>query len=110
MVFAEISELDMIHIPGAFLDKSDFCYRFDIRGKFLDQYRFNVLFFYHDITLYPVKFYLDEKIGSELGIKKSGFGYIQQMDSPDNLESFLQAVLRSERVKNVVGSIMRLSK
>jgi hypothetical protein len=109
MVFAEVSELGLLDFFPSPVG-NDFCYRFDIKGKFVDKYRFNVFFFAHDITLYPVKFHLDEKIGLELGLQKTAFGYDAIVASPEEMETFLQAVLTSERVKNVVGSIMQLSK
>lgn len=108
IVYAEVSAvglLDVISVP-----RNEFMFRFDIKGKFLDDYSFRVLLFSHDITLYPVTFSLDEKIAIELGIKKSIEGYIKSIDAPEDLDNFLSAVLKSERVKSVVGSIIRLSK
>lgn len=109
-VYAAVSELSALDsIPSSM--RNDFSYRFDIRGKFLEGYRFTALLFSHDITLYPVKFRVDEKIGAELGIKKNIIeGFMTQIDTPEALETFLGRVLSSERLKTVVGSIMRLSK
>lgn len=109
-VYAAVSEMDQIDAINSSMN-NDFAYRFDIRGKFLESYRFNVLMFSHDITLYPVKFRLDEQIGKELGVKKSLLGgCMTAVDSPDALEAVITRVLQSERLKAVVGSIMRLSK
>ncbi len=109
IVFAEVAE-ELIKTRGWPLN-GDFMYRFDIKGKFLENYRFHVLSFSHDITLYPVRFLVDEEIGNELRIEKeSEDRFTKTIDAPEDLEGFLSAVLTSERVKSVVGSIMRLSK
>ncbi|MGF1575607.1 MAG: hypothetical protein ACFCU9_06620 [Cyanophyceae cyanobacterium] len=110
IVYAEVSELGKIEAIASSL-KNDFLFRFDICGKFLEGYHFNVLKFSHDITLYPIKFRLDEQIAAELGVKQSAVGvFFVEIDSPDKLEEFIARVLRSERVSRVVGSIIRLSK
>ena len=110
IVYAEVSPLAELEAAGTYMS-NDFAFRFDILGKFLESYRFNVLMFSHDITLYPVRFRVDEKIGSELGIKrKIAEGCVTEIDSPEALETFLARVLITERLKSVIGSIMRLSK
>lgn len=108
IVDASIAEMEKIDAVFKDMD-NEFAYRFDIYGKFLGGYRFNVLMFCHDITLYPVKFRLDEKIAAELSTQGSSFRTIT-IDTPEDLEPFLASVLRSERLQNVVGSIIRLSK
>lgn len=109
VVFAEVAPLPEMDAMLKDLN-NDFAFRFDILGKFLPNYRFNVLMFSHDITLYPVKFIVDEKIAIELALKRTLRGYTTQADSPEALEEFVQRVLRSERLKAVIGSIIRLSK
>lgn len=110
MVYAEVTALSDIDASIQYIN-DDFSFRFDIRGKFLENYRFTVFTFSHDITLYPVKFKLDEKIAKELGVTKQILnGYIQSIDAPEQLTPFLARVLNSERLKSVVGSIIRLSK
>lgn len=110
MVYAEVAALSEIDASIESM-ADDFSFRFDIRGKFLENYRFTVFKFSHDITLYPVKFKLDEKIAMELGIaRKIVNGYMQSIDAPEQLDPFLARVLNTERLKSVVGSIIRLSK
>lgn len=110
VVFAEVSELPELDAALALL-KNDFAYRFDLFGKFLGSYRFNVLMFSHDITLYPVRFRVDEQIGAELKLPRQlGNGYGAKIDTPEALHQFAAQVLNTERLKSVVGSIIRLSK
>ncbi len=108
IVFSEVTAMSALDAALESI-KGEFVYRFDIMGKFLENYRFNVLCFSHDITLYPVKFRLDEKIAKELGIG-SKYDRTHNIGSEEELEKFISSVLTSERVKDVVGSIMRLSK
>ncbi|MFZ4698866.1 MAG: hypothetical protein ACOYMG_02340 [Candidatus Methylumidiphilus sp.] len=86
--------------------ENDFSYRFNLIGRFIKNYRFKVLSFFHDITLYPVYFNLDEEIATELGYKDNNI----KIQTPESLEEFLRTVLQSERVKKVIGSIIKLSK
>ena len=109
MVYAEVS--DMTDFDA--FDKNvqnDFNYRFDILGKFLSNYRFNVCCFSHDITLYPVKFNIDEIVAKELNISRSFEGYIHSINDEEALKTFIGKVLTSERMKMVIGSIIGLSK
>lgn len=109
VVFAEVSELDDFDAISSSM-RNDFAYRFDIVGKFLKNYRFKVLTFSHDITLYPVRFRVDENIGAELGIQRGVGGYFTSIDSPELLQAFVAKLLSTDRLKSVVGSILRLSK
>ncbi len=109
VIYAEVSELDAIDAITSSM-KNDFAYRFDIFGKFLKSYRFNVLTFSHDITLYPVKFRLDEKLGTELRLGRGPGGFLVSIETPEDLQAFVPRVLSSERLKSVIGSILRLSK
>jgi hypothetical protein len=107
IVFAEVVEVppQLARLDG------EFCFRFNIVGKFVGNYRFRVLDFAHDITLYPIQFLLDSQLGEELGIQGDLYDkYTTKVDTPEELETFLKAVLTSKRVQNVVGSILKLSK
>ena len=110
IVYAEVSDLGLMEALRHSLN-NDFAFRFDLLGKFLESYRFNVLMFSHDITLYPVKFRIDEKIAAELGVERAFDGsFLIDADTPDALEDLLSRILTTERLKSVIGSIMRLSK
>jgi hypothetical protein len=106
IVFAEVSEYEG-HETILGLLKNDFAFRFDIKGKFLPDYSFNVLKFSHDITLYPVRFLLDEKVRAELGVSR---GVTMDIENPADLEELLERVLKTERIKSVVGALIRLSR
>lgn len=110
MVYAEITQIDDLDAITMSMN-DDFIFRFDLRGKFLENYYFNVFMFSHDITLYPVKFLLDAKVADELGIKAQGvYRHRITVDTPEELEKLLQNVLTTNRIKSVVGSIIRMSK
>jgi hypothetical protein len=105
-VTAEVSLIDQINDTSP-LKLRDFAYRFDLIGKMLQNYCFNLLIFTHDITIYPVFFYLEEGIGKELKTNPQGD---LQIDDEANLERFIQQILRTDRVKRVIGSMIRLSR
>ena len=110
LVHASVETVHAIDTPSVEID-NEFIYRFVLTSKFLDNYRFNVLYFSHDITLYPVKFLFDDKIGMELDAKKDVFGrWFDSADTPESVERLLERVLKTERLKIIVGSIIRLSK
>ena len=107
IVYAEVKKLNYAQIdllPSTLRD--DFVYRFYIKGKFLPEYSFTVFTFSHDIALYPVTLRLDDSIREELGLKS----FLTKPKSREELEGLILAVFTSERIKNVIGGILRLSK
>ena len=115
LVYAEVSELSPIEAARESLFRGElqgeFVYSFDIRGKFLEKYRFRVLSFSHDIAFYPVLIRLDELLGKELKIPEGpSEAPTITINEPEELEKFLSSVLRSERIGKVVGSLIKLSK
>jgi len=107
MVYADVYQS---RDPGRLAMRNDFMFHFDIRGRFLEDYRFHLLEFSHDITLYPVKFQIDDQIAKELKLANEfGDSEIKVVETPEELEAFVSAVLRSKRLGNVIGSIIRLS-
>lgn len=108
IVSAEVLSVDYIEALRKSMN-NDFIYRFDIVGKFLENYRFSVLWFSHDITLYPVKVLLDEGIAKELGIRESLGEHSVELRTTEDIDQFLGSVLNSSRLKNIIGSIIRLS-
>jgi hypothetical protein len=85
----------------------EFLYSFELVGRFVDNYRFRVFYFWHDIGLYPVTFKLDDQVVAELGWSPDGL--ISARDE-ENAEEIIGMVFGSLRLKRVVGSIMSLSK
>jgi hypothetical protein len=106
IVFAEVVDEHSILLPGI---EGEFRYRFNIVGKFIGDYRFRVLSFAHDIALYPVNFNLDGELGKELGMDIKS-QYKKNIGSPEELEEFLGQILKSKRIQQVIGSIIKLSK
>lgn len=107
IVFAEVITDDFAQRKTL----GEFGFQFNIVGKLLDGYKFTVMRFAHDITLYPVQFFLDSQLGEELRIKTSANQrYIKKIEDPDKLEEFLKSVLTSKRIRDVIGAILKLSK
>ncbi|UFH50511.1 hypothetical protein [Pseudomonas sp. KNUC1026] len=109
MVYAELIQLDAFDMMRLGLS-NDFAYRFDIKGKFLKDYRFNLFSFSHDITLYPVSFRVDEKIAEEIGLKRDPLsGPSATVTDARSVELLLGEIFGSKRLKSVISSIIRLS-
>ncbi|HEP9528333.1 TPA: hypothetical protein ACMFPZ_003242 [Pseudomonas aeruginosa] len=83
----------------------DFGYHFHIIGRFIDNYRFRLLSFWHDIGMYPFTIKLDSQLAKEMGIAEK-FSISTQEEFIDLLES----ALLTRRVETVVASILSLSK
>lgn len=106
-VNSDMSDL-VLHINGA--KKPDFLYRFELVAKFLDNYRYSLFSFSHDITLYPVKFVVDPPIAAELSIPRNSFGqHSFTIEDAFKAKETLPLILRSQRVQAIVGSILKLS-
>ncbi len=110
VVFAEVEEMAYNEAMLSNM-KDDFSFNFNIKAKFLEGYSFKVLSFCHDITFYPVKLKLDSNIANELGIGNPfSDTKIESIESPEKLQNFVGKILNSDRIKKVIGSIIKLSK
>ena len=109
-VYGEIVKLEPIDALSERVS-GEFPYRFDLVGRYLNGYRFRVLSFVHDITLYPVKFMLDEYLWKEMFPGTPIANAPQFVVKDENeLKNFLGIVFRSKRVTSVVASIIKLSR
>ncbi|BCS94527.1 hypothetical protein DSLASN_01590 [Desulfoluna limicola] len=103
MVYAQIAKIDAE--MEVFEDHyNDFCYTFVLKGKFLNNYSFKVFNFSHEIALYPIKIHLDELLAKELNTNIS-----IEIRNEAHFISILGKTLNSNRIKDVVGSIIKLS-
>lgn len=105
LVYAEVAELPRIQAAVDGIG-DDFTYGFYLKGKFLENYSFKVISFSHDIAFYPIILKINSEITKELGIVT----YTVKVESPEELESLLRRVLKSERLSKIVGGIIKLSK
>lgn len=108
VVYAEVAEMHPREAALGNLDQ-DFKYTFYIRAKFLEEYSFKVLSFCHNITFYPVRMDFDSILAKELKLETEFFS-VTEIDTPEYLEEIVGKVLSSDRIKEVVGSIIKLSK
>ncbi|UNL93999.1 hypothetical protein QNH38_22370 [Paenibacillus polymyxa] len=83
-----------------------FVYKFSIKSKFLEGYSYRLMYLSHDITIYPIKVKLDEKILNELNMK----GAIWNVNLEEDFLGLLSRMFKTNRVQVVVGSLMKLSK
>jgi hypothetical protein len=103
MVYATLKQMD--YIESLKLDhKNDFSYSFYLAAKFLKGYSFKVFDFSYPITIYPAKITLDELIAEEMQCDDEF-----SVNNEDEFISILIKILNSERIKDVIGSIIKLS-
>lgn len=107
LVYAVVEEFATFNNPSPSSDslENQFMYKFLMKSKFIDRYSFELFAFSHDIAIYPVKMRLDQLVAKELGYSK-----IYNISNENHLNEVLGEILRTDRVKFVVGSMMSLAK
>ncbi len=83
-----------------------FAFSFSLKGSLLENYSFKVLSFSHNIIAYPILMNINSEITSELGIQDIS----NEIKSPEELETILHKILNSNRLSNIIGAIMKMSK
>jgi len=118
LLYAEIKELEDKELYNSFdyvLDEVDeddtnpelgFAYKFLLKSRFMDTYRFELFRLHHGIGIYPVMIRLDKDIHQELQLP----GTYEEIYSEEAFVKFLSEVLQSTRVKRVIVALMKLSK
>lgn len=88
-------------MPG---DNSKLWYRMDIRGKYLEDYYFRLISYCHGIELYPCDVMIEKSIADD--IKKPTKCSVK---NEDEFVELLKLVIGSERLRNIIGSMIKLS-
>lgn len=88
----------------------DFEFKLLLTSNTLKSYKFEILRFGYDVELYPVKLLLEESIFEEVYQKK--MGYKQTLGAPDEeaLNSVLKEIFSTNRFKEVVSGLMKISR
>ncbi|WP_155636266.1 hypothetical protein [Burkholderia cepacia] len=89
------------------LSNCEFSYAFCLVGPLIDNYRFVVCRFGHDISVYPATFKFDSEISKEIGLTIFGE---KRADNAEEVEDIFSKVFRTKRIASVVNSIRQLSK
>lgn len=107
IVYAEIIPLEL---PEQFEISSDFdndlSFKFVLKSKFMDNYQFEMFKYSHDIIIYPTTILLDRETKEELGLSDK----FEVVGSEQEFIDFLSKVFKTERIKRVIGALMKLSK
>lgn len=90
---------DYDEIEGAF------GFRFTIRSKLMDHYRFELFKIFHDFDCYPLTMLLDEKIYEELGLKKP----IALARDEEEYFELLKKIFNSKRLITIVSVMLKVS-
>lgn len=111
VVDAKVSDVDPMLASRLGISRpGQFIFKFEIIGRYIDNYRYLVFYFWHDINLYPVRFKLERELAAELEVAPTGSSYEVSVQSEPELEQFLGSVLKSSRIRTVVGAVVSLSR
>lgn len=105
LVYAVVDELSLLTSISEGLS-NPFAFSFSLKGSFLENYSYKILSFSHNVLIYPVLMNINSEIASELGIQDVS----NEVKSPEELEVILQKILNSNRVSEVIGAIIKMSK
>lgn len=92
--------------------KCEFTYGFFLGGKFLDDFLFEVFLIGHNLSIYPAFLNINKEISKE--IEPTSLGGTNQgddikVDNQPELEMIVGKILNSEKVRQVIITIMSLS-
>jgi len=104
-IYGELTEISKSQLLFTEFKKTNFAYKFYIKGKFLKNYSFEAFQIVYNIDIYPVEVSLDDEIENELGLPHG----VIELDNQEDFVKIFESVLKSKRVKNVIGAIMKLS-
>ena len=94
-------------VLGESEDVGEFGYEFYFTSRKTPQYKFRVFLMYHDLILYPVTLFLENGLCQE--IRHNIPDFIQAEDEQD-FTALLAEILNSDRVTQIVESLMKLNK
>jgi len=115
IVHANIRQIEPMESFELGIEEGHLAYEFKIVGKFLEQYSFRAFVVSHDIGIYPLSIHMEVELAKEVkGQLESVLSQrIRQKFSVSNQEEFtglLGQILKSNRIKKVINSIIKLSK
>ncbi|AUO12340.1 hypothetical protein [Priestia megaterium] len=107
-VYAEVKDLETGELYDTFDEDAfeGFAYKFVLKSKFMDRYQFTILSLHHDIVIYPARIKLDRDTKEEIG----GIAEYKIVYSEKEFIDFISEVFQSDRIKNVVGAMIKLSR
>jgi hypothetical protein len=97
LVEAEVAQNDVYN-------SSDFRYDFFIVGPALQNYHYKLFTISHPVELYPVRFFLDRDIVSELNLGKGDVA--AEVDDENTLLDFLKKIFASKKTRQVIAAIL----
>lgn len=106
LVFASIDSSNVFNSDFTVGTKYDFTYDFNIRGKYLENYKFKLITVGHNISIYPARVRLEPELRKEAGITKQDI----IIETQNDFINLLRDVFNSNILKYVIASIMSMSK
>lgn len=93
---------------GEIAKESSFCYEFYITSHNTPKYKYRIMFFTHSISIYPLEITLEESIAKEITLHEDDF--IFNVNNEKELLIFLEQILNTETVTDVIKNLLLLNK
>ncbi|MFH1115955.1 MAG: hypothetical protein V1792_18745 [Pseudomonadota bacterium] len=84
----------------------EFTYRFNIVAPALGNYRYGLFMIFHAITLYPVRFRVDEDVRTELAVGVESQGRIPVAEDETQFVDILRQILASTKTQRVIAGLL----
>ncbi len=94
-------------VLGESEDAGEFGYEFYFTSRKTPQYKFRVFLMYHDLILYPVTLFLENGICQEI---RHNVPDLIWAEDEQEFTALLAEILNSDRVTQIVESLMKLNK
>jgi hypothetical protein len=104
-IFPTEQPFDVQSVLGDNASGSHFTYEFFITSKSTPNYMYRVFFLKHKLDYYPLEIVLDNSISQELGSRENVV-----CSSQEEFIGFLGDILKSNRMKFVVSSLLAMNK
>lgn len=122
-LYGAVEEVNHYNDEGIKIETNSFEFNFVIKGKFLPNYKFKAFTIYHDIVIYPLSIMLEPDIGNEIFDSSEVNDFVEDIDyqgddegvllegikSEEDFKKVLYYIFRTEKIKNVVESLISLS-
>lgn len=86
------------------IQENTFKYEFYIASPLAPDYKYRVMFFEHNISLYPVSIVLDQEIASEINTDEEIL-----CETINDFEAILSSVLNSSKIEKVINALLSIS-
>ena len=86
------------------IQENTFKYEFYIASPLAPDYKYRIMFFEHNISLYPVSIVLDQEIANEINVEEEIL-----CETIKDFELILSSILNSSKIEKVINALLSIS-